>query len=179
MKYKALLSTPKIKDSFFHKTVILIVKEYNSSHMGLVLNKNIDESIKNFWSVAGYSTEISSRNNVKLGGPLFGSLMLLHKCRKYSDYQILENTYLSVHVSSIENALRESRDKPYEMFVGYCAWAEMQLENEIKKGSWWSIEPNEYMIFGNDENMWEVYKYKQDVLYLEKLKLSKQNWIFN
>lgn len=179
MKNKVILATPKIKDEVFRKSLILIVKEYSNSHMGLILNRPMNETIKDFWKTSGYSTEISGKNNVKLGGPLFGSLMLLHKCKKYSDYEVMTDVYLSVHVSNVEKALNNSRDKPYEMFIGYCAWIQMQLENEIQRGSWWVLDPTEYMIFGNDENVWDVYKYKQDMIYLEKLNIQNQNWKFN
>ena len=179
LKNKVLLATPKVKDEFFNKSLILIIKEYDNAHMGLILNKPMNETINNFWKTAGYSTEILSKNNIKLGGPLFGSLMLLHKSKKHSDYEIMNNVYLSVNVSSVENALIDSRDKPYEMFVGYSAWIQKQLDYEIQRGSWWVLEPNEYMIFGNDESIWDVYKHKQNMLYLEKLKIENKNWKLN
>jgi putative transcriptional regulator len=173
MDIKALLSTPKIKDEFFYKSIILIIKEYENSHMGLILNKPIDETIKKFWE-----TDYSDQK-IKVGGPVPASVMLLHKSKKYSDYEIIPSkVYLSVHVNNVEKVLKTTKSK-YEMYVGYCAWMQGQLIEEIYNGSWWSIKPNENMIFDNEENLWDIYKYKQDLAYLEKLNIKNQNYKSN
>ena len=173
MNIKSLLSTPKIKDEFFYKSIILIIKEYENSHMGLILNKYIDETIKNFWE-----TDYADQK-IKVGGPVPASVMLLHKSKKYSDYEIIPNkAYLSVNITNVEKVLKTTKSK-YEMYVGYCTWMQGQLIEEISKGLWWSIKPNENMIFDNEENLWDIYKYKQDLAYLEKLDIKNQNYKLN
>lgn len=171
MNIKSLLSTPKIKDEIFYKSIILIIKEFENSHMGLILNKPIDETINNFWD-ADFANQ-----KIKVGGPLPASVMLLHKSKKYSDYQIIPKVYLSVNLSNIEKVLKTTKEK-YEMYVGYCAWVQGQLIEEISNGAWWSITPNENMIFDNEENLWNIYKNRQDIAYLEKLKINK-SWSWN
>ena len=171
MNIKSLLATPKIKDETFYKSLILIIKEHECSHMGLILNRPTSEPIKKLWD-----TEIDV--NMKFGGPVSDSLMLLHKSKKYADYEVIPNVYLSIYIGSIEKVLKTSKDK-YEMYFGYCAWIKNQLLDEIGKGVWWPITPTENMIFDNEENLWDIHKYKQDIMYLEKLNIKNQNYKFN
>lgn len=177
MNIKALVATKKIKDSYFHKSMILMVKKDKESYIGLILNKKIEEKVKEIWEIVSPNLVIQNNNKLRNGGPLYGSIMVIHKIKKYSEQEIFPKTYLSINPENI-NKIITSKTKPYEMYVGYCAWSPAQLASEIVMGNWWTTEPDDSMIFGDNID-WELKKEEQNKIFLDKLNIKIQNHLLN
>ena len=178
MKIKALIATPKIKDPYFHKSMILLISENKHSYIGLTLNRIMEEKVTDIWSVVNPKIDLYKNNKLRNGGPLYGSIMVLHKIKKYSEEEVFPKTYLSIHPDNIEKIIN-NKNKPYEMYVGYCSWSHAQLVSEVVCGNWWSTEPDDTMIFGENIDIWKLKKEEQNKLYLDKLNIRIQNHILN
>lgn len=178
MKTKALLATPKIKDPYFHKSMILIIRKEKNYQYGLILNKTMDEKVREIWDVVNPNANIYKNKNLRNGGPIYGSISVIHKIKKYSEEEIFNKTYMSIHPENIERIL-ENKTKPYEMYVGYCSWSDEQLAAEMIMGSWWETEPDDFMIFDDNSDYWKLKKEEQNKKILDKLKLKMQNHICN
>jgi putative AlgH/UPF0301 family transcriptional regulator len=178
MKVKAIISTPKVIDSIFRKTIIVMVKEYKNSHIGLIINRPMNENIKTFWKDVNHDIQIEDQKKIRFGGPVFGPVvMLMHKIKKYANYGVLQDVYLSVQYRDIQKIIEQTNF--YELYVGYCAWIPDQLNKEISRGVWWKTNAKESMIFGSDYDLWDELKQKQDLILLEKLNIKNQNFQFN
>lgn len=177
MKTKILLATPKIKDIYFNKSIVLTIKEENH-YFGLILNKTINERINDIWDVVNPDAIIYKNKNLRNGGPIYGSVHVIHKIKKYSEFELFDKTYMSVHPQNIEKIIK-NKTKPYEMYVGYCNWSEMQLRAEILAGSWWESCPDDLMIFDDNEDYWKLKKEEQNKKALDILNIKIQNHMCN
>lgn len=175
---KALIATPKIKDLFFFKSIILLTQMNKNSIYGLILNNVMDERVTDIWEVVNPEAKIHKNNKLRIGGPLYGAVCVIHKIKKYSEQELFPKTFLSIKPSNIEKIL-SSKTKPYEMYVGYCSWTPSQLAKEIMEGNWWESEVSDDMIFGDNFNYWDTNKQYQNKLLLEKLEIKNQNYLFN
>lgn len=178
MKIKVLLSTPKLKDPYFHKSIILMTSESKDSYFGLILNKIMEEKVTDIWEEVNPNLKLFKNNKLRNGGPLYGAVTVIHKIKKYSEEEIFPNTYLSVHPDNIEKII-QNKTKPYEMYVGYCSWTSAQLATEIVKGNWWKTEPDDQMIFGDNLDYWNLKKEEQNKIILDKLNIKIQNHLMN
>jgi putative AlgH/UPF0301 family transcriptional regulator len=177
-KIKALLATPKIKDPYFHKTIILMTGEQSGYYHGLILNKTMNERIMDIWEDVNPNLILKNNKNLRNGGPLYGAIAVVHKIKKYSEQELFSKNYISIHPENIEKII-QNKTKPFEMYVGYCGWSSAQLATELAVGSWWPIEPDETMIFGDNYDYWKLKKEEQNKFYLDKLGIKIQNHILN
>lgn len=175
---KVLLATPKLRDPYFHKSIILMIRESKDSYFGLILNKTMEEKVTDIWEEVNPNIKLFKNNNLKNGGPLYGAVTVIHKIKKYSEDEIFPKTYLSIHPENIEKII-QNKTKPYEMYVGYCAWSSAQLSMEIVKGNWWGTEPDDHMVFGDNSDYWNLKKEEQNKLFLDKLNIKMQNHLIN
>ena len=174
---KVLLSTPLVKDSFFHQSLVLIIKEVENSHIGLIINKTINETSKDIWSQINPELEFKEKP-LKLGGPIQNSIILAHKLKKYSDYETLPNLYLSIEKNNIQKVLKNTSN--YQMFLGYSLWLPDQLNHEMyKRGLWRVVNFEEKMVLKNNYDLWHKEKNKLSEDYIKKLGLVKQNFSMN
>jgi putative AlgH/UPF0301 family transcriptional regulator len=175
---KALLATPKIKDSYFHKSIVLITGNESGYYHGIILNKKMNEKIMDIWEEVNPNLKLKNNKNLKNGGPLYGAVAVIHKIKKYSEQELFNKTYISIHPENIEKII-QNKTKPFEMYVGYCGWTSAQLATELASGSWWAIEPDDLMIFEENYDYWKLKKEEQNKSYLDKLKINMQNHVLN
>ena len=121
---------------------------------------------------------LKNNKNIKNGGPLYGAVAVIHKIKKYSEQELFDKTYISIHPENIEKII-QNKTKPFEMYVGYCGWTSDQLSRELAIGSWWPIEPDDYAIFDDNYDYWNLKKEEQNKYYLNKLGIKIQNHILN
>lgn len=178
MKIKAIVATPKIKDPYFHKSIILMIRENKDSYIGLLLNKSMEEKVKEIWDVINPDAVIYKNNTLRNGGPIYGAISVIHKIKKYSEDEIFPGTFLSIHPDNIEKII-QNKSKPYEMYVGCCSWYSSQLSIEMTTGSWWATEPDDFMIFGDNSDYWKLKKEEFNKQILDKLNIKIQNHILN
>lgn len=175
---KVLIATPKIKDSLFHKSLILLNKINKDYFFGLILNSTMQERASDIWEAINPSASIAHNNKLRMGGPLYGAICVIHKIKKYSEEELFPKTYLSIKPSNIEKIL-SNKTKPYEMYVGYCAWSPGQLASEIMSGYWWETDADDLMIFGDNSDHWVLKKEEQNKKMLDKLGIKIQNHLLN
>ena len=143
-----LIATPRIQDSHFKNSVVLILDHDEEGILGLVLNRpsniNCSQIVKTFdvkWS--------SRQNRLLIGGPVDSqSLWILHT----DDYNFehTQGLFNGVNLSRSEEALTSlcnAKEDHIRLFLGYASWGAKQLEREIMEGSWWSSEADADLIF--------------------------------
>jgi putative AlgH/UPF0301 family transcriptional regulator len=175
---KVLLSTPKIKDSYFHKLMILLNKVDKNYFYGLILNRTMDERVSELWESINPDASIHRDNKLRIGGPLYGKVCVIHKIQKYSEEELFPKTYLSVKPYNIEKIIA-NKTKPYEMYIGYCCWTPTQLATEVMNGDWWETDAEDLMIFGDNFDYWTLKKEEQNKKMLDKLNIKIQNHYLN
>ncbi len=152
-----LVASPAIKDPRFAKTVIYMVNHDQQGAFGLIVNRvygsgPMEEFLKGFdFDAAGIGGDIQ----LHYGGPVApGSGSILHTV----DYngpgtQIVDDRMAFTRERSVLKAISEGNGPRRSLFAfGYAGWGAGQLENEIKRGDWFSTLADEELIFGEDQN---------------------------
>jgi putative transcriptional regulator len=153
-----LIAPPTIKDSFWHKTVIIVTEHHHHGSIGLVLNKRSHYTIAEFGQQLNIPLNIPGY--VYMGGPVNPqSLSLLHSAEWCCSNTMQLNQQFSV--SSAEDVLPKlsGGDRPmyWRLFLGMCGWGPGQLVNEIKgvapykhQNSWCTASADHDVVFEND-----------------------------
>lgn len=168
LKGKFLVASPNIADPRFAHTVILIVKHDATGAFGLIINRPVgvaevtpEEPVSHGKGGAGAPPDIKPMHFYAfLGGPVEpDKAFIIHS----SDYKVDGTVVLTRHVSVTAN-LRILEDiaagkgpKQTLYVVGYAGWSAGQLEEEMRRGSWYEAPVDEKLIFdGEDaEEIWE------------------------
>ena len=131
MKGNILIASPKLLfDSFFSKTIILIVDKTEDGYTGFILNKPVELKIKEVKNFTIYNGGPVSRDNLyfiyKTKDPIKGSL------------KINSNIYWGGNIDEIFKLINEKiiDENRIRFFIGYSGWEHNQLQNEIQNKNW-------------------------------------------
>jgi len=131
MKGNILIASPNLLyDSFFSKTIILIVDQTKDGYTGFILNKPLKIKIKEVKNFKIYS-----------GGPVSNdNLYFIYKTNKpiKGSVKVNDNIYWGGNIDEIFKLIKEEViDKTkIRFFIGYSGWDYNQLKNEIENKNW-------------------------------------------
>jgi putative transcriptional regulator len=131
MRGNILIASPNLLfDSFFSKTIILLVDETKDGYTGFILNKPLKIKIKEIESLEIYKGGPVSNDNLyfiyKTKSPIKGSL------------KISDNVYWGGNIDEVFKMIKENiiNTNSIRFFIGYSGWDHNQLEVEIKNKNW-------------------------------------------
>jgi putative transcriptional regulator len=147
-----LVASPRLPDTNFYRTVVLIIHHDEQGAFGVVLNRPTENSISDIWeAISDESCESSQRINV--GGPVTGPLLALHTNDEYSENEIIPGVHFSAHKDYLNHIVNKS-DHPFRIYSGYSGWAPGQLEGELEQGGWMVLPASYDYVFGDPNTMW-------------------------
>lgn len=152
-----LIATPKLRDPYFHRAVVLILEDDAEGTIGLVLNVSSDIECAGIMKQFDITWHHHQRT-LLIGGPVDrNTLWILHRDGwTFEHREVIEG----VSHSRTEEALRslcEGRAEDMSVFMGYAGWGPRQLMRERQEGSWWVSEVDAEFIFDTDVNeMWDT-----------------------
>ena len=131
MKGSILIASPNLLfDSFFSKTIILVVDQTQDGYTGFILNKALKIKIKEV-------------KNFKIfnGGPVSNeNLYFIYKTEKpvKGSLKIKDNFYWGGNIDEIFKLIEEEiiDNNNIRFFIGYSGWDFNQLKNEIENKNW-------------------------------------------
>lgn len=133
-----LISEPFLQDSYFQRSVVLLVQHSLEGSMGFVLNKKTDYILNSFFPELKECKDIP----IYLGGPVSSNrLFFIHALSE----SVIPETIPIKNGLSFDgdfNSLKEYilNGNPVEgkikFFLGYSGWTSGQLGLEIKSNSW-------------------------------------------
>jgi len=131
MRGNILIASPNLLfDSFFSKTIILLVDKTKDGYTGFILNKPSKIKIKEIESLEIYKGGPVSNDNLyfiyKTKTPIKGSL------------KISDNVYWGGNIDEVFKMIKENiiNTNSVRFFIGYSGWDYNQLEVEIKNKNW-------------------------------------------
>lgn len=157
-----LVASPKLDDTPFERSVVVMVHHDDEGAMGFIVNKPLEldfgSVIDNLDGGAGRQVEPESFDiPVHFGGPVRAEQLWLMFQRTLegddnpgADRRLLEKIampddsafafsdgwYLAASGDLIEEFATGLQPGDYRPFIGYCGWGAGQLETEIEEGSW-------------------------------------------
>lgn len=148
-----LVAAQDLTDPNFHRTVVLIVQHSEQGALGLVLNRPAPVRMKELWEKADQG-DCPRDDEVMIGGPCQGPLMVLHRSAEHGDTDPLPGVYFTGQSDQIV-AVVDDVEQPARFFVGYSGWGEGQLENELEAGGWIVLPATADDVFGPHHDLWE------------------------
>ncbi len=163
-----LLAMPGLTDPRFDRSVIYICSHGEEGAMGLMINApadNIDFPGLLDQLEVSYNPDLLLRNDIPgkevilhTGGPVeIGRGFILHSADYVQESTlIVSETVALTATMDILSAIAEGKG-PVNFLValGYTGWGKGQLEDEINRNSWLSIEADEELLFRTDlELIW-------------------------
>lgn len=153
---KLLVAMPGMGDSRFEHSVILMCAHTPEGAMGLIINKELpDLSFDNLLEQLGIPRPDSGRAiRVHFGGPVErGRGFVLHS----TDYSGSASTMLiaggygvTATLDVLEAMAQGAGPQKALLALGYSGWGPGQLESEIARNDWLTVDPSEDLIFGDD-----------------------------
>lgn len=158
---KLLVAMPGMGDPRFEHAVILVCAHSDDGSMGLIINKRLPDlsfdGLLDHLSIAKASQD--RQIHVHFGGPVErGRGFVLHSPDYISSATTMqiEGGYGMTATLDVLEAMAqgEGPDKAL-VALGYTGWGPGQLDAEIARNDWLTVEPSESLIFAaNDATKW-------------------------
>lgn len=152
---------PGMADPRFDRAVIYVCSHSDEGAMGLVINKLCDNiDFPNLLTqlkidLEGYKGNKHKLNDITLheGGPVeTGRGFILHSADYVQETTLIvsETIALTATVDILTAIAGSKGPQNYLIALGFSGWGRGQLENEILRNSWLSIEADEELVFRTD-----------------------------
>lgn len=135
---RILISEPLLQDSYFQRSVVLLVEHSSQESMGFILNKKTNLLVNTFFK----ELEDFPPMPIYLGGPVSPNrLFFIHSlgedlipgaCR-IKDHLFFDGDFNALKEYIVSGQSIEGKVK---FFLGYSGWNKGQLDNEISRNSW-------------------------------------------
>ena len=151
---KLLIATPELMDPNFFRTVSFVFHHDQTGAGGVILNRPSNVTVADVWIDLG-PNRFSDRP-VNVGGPVEGPLMALHDSNLGKlEHQLLPGVALTVSEESIREIL-DQEPNSIKIFSGYAGWGAGQLEQEIQRGGWLTLDCKASDVFETPEEIWRA-----------------------
>jgi putative transcriptional regulator len=151
-----LIASSGLLDPNFARTVVLIAAHGGEGALGLILNREINIPLQQVWGQVSQMPCLRP-GNVWHGGPISGTLMVLHDVRPHANLVVTEDLYVATELHSMES-LAGSDDGRARYYVGHSGWGPGQLETELAEGSWLVLPATTEHVFGDHDmnSLWKA-----------------------
>ncbi len=155
LKGHLLIATPQLNAPLFTRSVILMLDHSEQGAMGVILNLPISTQISD---LAGKIFEEDFRwsKHLHLGGPVPGSLIVVHALEDQADSEIVPGVYVTFDASLVQEVIRQ-RPEPSLVIANYSGWGPGQLEGEFNWDSWTTMPATSENVFWKGErDLWKA-----------------------
>ncbi|HEX5078650.1 MAG TPA: YqgE/AlgH family protein [Geminicoccaceae bacterium] len=157
-----LVATPELDDPNFSHAIVYMVQHDAGGAMGVVINRVLGRGpLGKLLEGLGVEEGSNSQTEISVhyGGPVqLDRGVLLHSPDYRRDHPLVIDDLAAFSFSLDALLAMAHGDGPrHSLFaLGYAGWAPNQLENEIARGSWFTIAPDEALLFDDDvDSKWE------------------------
>ncbi|MEM7315473.1 MAG: YqgE/AlgH family protein [Planctomycetota bacterium] len=151
-----LIAAPRMGDSVFDRSVVLMLHHDENGAMGIILNRPMSFSGNQGQFGPVQLLEALAQDSdrrVQLGGPVSGPLIVLHQASESEEGSARGGVFVIERREQLEQLVQQS-DSSLSFFVGHAGWSAGQLEQEIANGAWLSTPAAPEFVFGDHEDMW-------------------------
>lgn len=157
-----LVATPELDDPNFSHTIVYMIQHDANGAVGLVINRVFGPApLGKLLEDLGFEegTDSEAEIQVHYGGPVdLGRGFVLHSPDYRRDGTLVVDNMaaFSARLDVLRDIARGEGPRRSMVALGYAGWGASQLEGEIARGSWFTIEPDESLLFDDDvDDKWE------------------------
>ena len=161
LKGQFLVAMPAMGDERFHESVIYMVGHGDEGAMGLMVNQPLEDltfvDVLEELGISGPDEGIKVPSRIKnrevlRGGPVQrGRGFVLHTpdyFREENSYAVNDEVCLTATLDVLKAMAFLDTPSDAVFALGYCGWAEGQLENEISLNGWLTVPFSRELLFG-------------------------------
>ncbi|QEH33910.1 hypothetical protein OJF2_24420 [Aquisphaera giovannonii] len=155
LKGQLLIATPELVAPMFARSVILMLDHNEDGALGVILNQPISTTLTD---LAGkvFDEEFVWDKPLRLGGPVSGSLLVLHTVEELADQETLPGVYVTLESSQVQRLITR-KPEPSLVIANYSGWGPGQLEGEFGWDSWLTLPATPELVFWDDDrDLWKV-----------------------
>ncbi len=155
LKGHLLIAAPQLDTPVFARSVLLMLEHNQDGAMGLILNQPINTQITD---LAGriFEEDFTWDKPLQLGGPVPGSLTVLHTLENLADHEIIPGVFVTLETAAVQQVIRE-RPEPSLVIANYSGWGPGQLEGEFNWDSWLTLPATKDHVFWEGEkDLWRT-----------------------
>jgi putative transcriptional regulator len=155
-----LLSSPRLQDPNFLRTVVFLISYGKEGASGLIINRPTEISLAQAIPDLEGTEKLSKP--VYFGGPVSTNLILV-LLRSDSSLEgarkVLANIYFTASRKILTDALgNPDPDNKVRVYAGYSGWAPMQLDAEFVRGDWVTMDADPGAVFAEDPSkIWPAF----------------------
>jgi putative transcriptional regulator len=149
LKGHLLIATPQLVAPLFARSVVLLIDHGEEGAMGVILNRPLQTTLSD---LAGkvFAEDFRWDKPLHLGGPVPGSLIVLHGLEDLGDREIAPGVFATLDAATVQEIIHR-RPEPSLVFANYSGWAAGQLEDELQGNSWLTLPATEPHVFWTGE----------------------------
>ena len=175
LKRKFLIAMPGMGDQRFESSVIYMCDHSETGAMGLIVNKPLRKgSFKDLCDQLSIKYTSGRDVPILFGGPVETSRgFVLHSNDYLSENStqfVGESLSLTSTRDVIEALAKGENPSHAGLFMGYSGWGAGQIESEILRNGWLTVDADEALVLGKDhDGKWQA---ALDLLGINALLLS-------
>ena len=152
LKGHLLIASPRMPDSDFAETVILVVEHAQDGAYGLTLNQPTDMTVKQAWT-QNNDSPCRVEGLVYFGGPCREFLTALHTDQTLANIEVAPDLHYTQEPVKLAQLVEQHVD-PIKFFVGFAGWDQGQLEAELEDGPWLTTPALPEHVFAYCDDLW-------------------------
>lgn len=142
---------PGMRDPRFLRSVIFLCSHSEEGAMGIALDQSIRNlSFSQLLKQLQIKTKTVKEIPIHAGGPVeTGRGFVLHSADYVQEttLKVTSSIYLSATVDILKSLAEGTGPERHLLALGYAGWGPNQLENEMTKNSWLTVDADEGVIF--------------------------------
>lgn len=149
-----IIAPPKMTDSRFSKSVIMLTRLGDHGSQGFVINRPTDHGVNTLIEDTGLT--LDENYCLHWGGPVnVNTVWMLHdpSWQLEQTMQINDCWSMTSHRNMFDALKLGHRPQRFRIFYGFAAWGMDQLENEIQGEYPWSRDSS-WLILRNPDQHW-------------------------
>ena len=150
-----LVARPGMPDPNFRESVVLVVQSESAEATGVIINRPTNRSLAELLPSERFE---AFTEPIFFGGPVAPQgLFALFQADRYSGSAVpmLPGVYLAVLPDSVDSLLSKPPAK-IRFFSGYSGWAPGQLQAELERGDWLTVDADAKTAFARDTSrLWQ------------------------
>ncbi len=156
-----LLATKHLHDPNFFRSAVLLLEHNHEGAMGVIINR--PSSVNLAHALVGHFDVPPSESVIYVGGPVEPSaLSMLHGDAAWGedDLAVVPGVYVGGSAEAFEevviNSTSTGNNVPFRIFSGYAGWGSGQLESEINRGDWFTLQAKSEFVFSDQPyDIWD------------------------
>ena len=146
-----LVASPALKETPFHRAVVLVLQNNSQGTFGVTLNRPADEDMRSAWE---QMTGIQAEDPILVqGGPINGPVFAIHREPELADHEVAGGVFVCSETDKFLE-LSQQATSDYRIVFGVAGWQVGQLQQEIEMGYWLPISNQIDFAFEPPRGLW-------------------------